>query len=94
MELLPVGVPGEIHLGGRGLARGYLNQPDATARSFVPNPFGDGRPDTALTPTLALALALALTLPPIPVGSTRQGTAAGGAPMATWSFWVGFVRVR
>jgi amino acid adenylation domain-containing protein len=36
---VPVGVVGEICLGGPGLARGYLNQPDLTAAQFVPHPF-------------------------------------------------------
>ncbi len=39
MQLTPVGMPGEIFVGGAGLARGYLNRPDLTDERFVPNQF-------------------------------------------------------
>src|SRR5207237_4387888 len=46
MQQVPIGVPGELHIGGDGLARGYLNRPELTAEKFIPNPFG--RPGTRL----------------------------------------------
>jgi acyl-coenzyme A synthetase/AMP-(fatty) acid ligase/acyl carrier protein len=44
MRTVPIGVPGEIHIGGHGLARGYLNRPELTAEKFIANPFS---PDPA-----------------------------------------------
>jgi amino acid adenylation domain-containing protein len=40
MQPTPIGVPGEIYIGGIGVAHGYLHRPDLTALSFVPDPFG------------------------------------------------------
>jgi amino acid adenylation domain-containing protein len=39
LQPLPVGVSGELCVAGEGLTRGYLNRPDLTAQSFIPNPF-------------------------------------------------------
>jgi amino acid adenylation domain-containing protein len=38
-ELVPIGAPGEIYIGGEGVALGYLNRPDLTRERFIPDPF-------------------------------------------------------
>ncbi len=43
LSLMPVGMTGEIYLGGDGNARGYLNRPELTEEAFIPNPFVPGQ---------------------------------------------------
>ena len=39
LNLAPIGIAGELHIGGTGLGHGYLNLPELTAEQFIPNPF-------------------------------------------------------
>jgi amino acid adenylation domain-containing protein len=55
---LPIGVAGQLYIGGAGLTRGYLNRADLTAQSFLPNPFGQ-KPGARLYKTGDLARYLA-----------------------------------
>ncbi len=57
-QLVPIGVTGEIVIGGPGLARGYLNRPEMTTQKFIPNPYSDN-PHSRLYKTGDMARMLA-----------------------------------
>jgi non-ribosomal peptide synthetase component F len=62
LQPVPVGVPGEMYVGGAGVTRGYLNRPELTTERFIPSPFENSNPQSP-TPKLYKTGDLACYLP-------------------------------
>ncbi|HEY9693240.1 MAG TPA: amino acid adenylation domain-containing protein [Oculatellaceae cyanobacterium] len=71
LQPVPVGIPGELHIGGDGLAKGYLNRPELTAEKFIDNPFNQRTPD--------LSLGLYEQSPPARATEIEPGLGTGGS---------------
>lgn len=54
LNLVPVGISGELYIGGKGLAKGYLNRSDLTIAKFISTPFTPPSPPTSQSPTSRL----------------------------------------
>ena len=63
LQPVPIGVIGELYIGGIGIARGYLNRPDLTAERFIPNPYSPTPHSPLPTPQLYKTGDLACYLP-------------------------------
>lgn len=72
LQPTPIGIPGELFIGGDGLARGYLNRPELTAEKFIPNPFATVQSGKASSPDTLFASSNRIFCEPVPNHSDRS----------------------